>query len=301
MLDIMDKNFVMNSGSYFIIFTAILGFQLSKLLINLLARKLSKHKLARRIGVKVHEESYFKIVWDAGLKLFIECYFDLSMCVLLMVLSFVEQQFDDLFATNDDAMASSLTFIYFVLILVVPVWGYIGINLNFKRLNTQKVKNTYGVFYADNRIDTRPRALYNIFFLLRRFVSVVVLVYGGFWPYMQCAVLLVLSLGNGVYMVVFQPMHTRKMNLIEIFNEATIYICACIMTTFLNVAMPASLRTELGWTLMFFASLNIFVNLCITSIDSVKDTIENRTEKRYQKHARTALRIKLGNRETLLK
>jgi hypothetical protein len=73
------------------------------------------------------------------------------------------------------------------------------------------------------------------------------------------------------------------------------------MTTFLNVAMPASLRTELGWTLMFFASLNIFVNLCITSIDSVKDTIENRTEKRYQKHARTALRIKLGNRETLLK
>ena len=73
------------------------------------------------------------------------------------------------------------------------------------------------------------------------------------------------------------------------------------MTLFLNIDMPLDLRNYLGWILMGFAGLNIFVNLCITCYDSLKDMWDGRKRRKYTKSAEKALKAKLENRERLIK
>lgn len=190
MMDIVDKNLLMNSGSYFIISVGLILYYFLKAIINRIAVHCSRKPMARKIGIWAYEKSYKKTMWQAALKLFIECYFDLTMCVMLSVLSFFElgdEGFMSLFTSpkmnKSDKMATVLTLVYSLLIIVVPIWGYIGIKSNLKSLERHRVMDKYGIFYADNRTDTHARAMYNIYFLERRFVAVVILVYGGAWPY----------------------------------------------------------------------------------------------------------------------
>ena len=109
------------------------------------------------------------------------------MCVVLSVLSFIEipvgTDFKTLFEKKDDAMNSSITLIFVLLVVVSPYIGYIGIKNNFKNLQSKSVKFKYGVFYEDNRTNTLVRAHYNIYFLTRRFCSVMVLVFMLKWPF----------------------------------------------------------------------------------------------------------------------
>lgn len=109
-----------------------------------------------------------------------------------------------------------------------------------------------------------------------------------------------MSLLNAAYLISVRPMHTSKENRIEIFNELTIFMCATIMTCFLDVAMPVELRNLLGWVLMGVSGFNIFVNLCITCTDSFKDMWEERNRNKYAKKAAKVLELKLKNREKLL-
>ena len=109
--------------------------------------------------------------------------------------------------------------------------------------------------------------------MIRRFLSVMVLVYLDEFPFFQCNLLMIFSTLNLAYMITAHPLKTKKENRIEIFNEFCIAISCHIMTTFLNIAMPLSLRDELGWFLMAIAGINILVNLILTMLISVKDII----------------------------
>jgi len=100
---------------------------------------------------------------------------------------------------------------------------------------------------------------------------------------------MIFSITNLAYMVSSHPLCTPKENRIEIFNEFTIYICCQIMTVFLNVAMPFSLRDILGWCLIGFAGFNILVNLALTMWESCKELWKDRKLKKYKKRAAKAL------------
>jgi hypothetical protein len=102
-------------------------------------------------------------------------------------------------------------------------------------------------------------------------------------------------------LIAVHPLKTPGENRIEIYNEFTIYMCSNIMAVFLNVAMPTDLRLLLGWVLMGFAALNIFVNLAITVYGSIKEMLSERKHKKYTKRAEKAMQIKLENRQKLMK
>ena len=55
---------------------------------------------------------------------------------------------------SHDAMSSSLTLVFSLLIVVIPLWGYFGIKRNFGNLNRYSVMSKYGIFYSSNRVDT---------------------------------------------------------------------------------------------------------------------------------------------------
>ena len=90
MMDIENKNFVINSGSFFIIVVGIWLWEIDKAIINTVAKVFARYKWARKIGLWAYEKSHLKLLWAACRKLFIESYFDLSMCVMLSLLSFLE-------------------------------------------------------------------------------------------------------------------------------------------------------------------------------------------------------------------
>ena len=91
LFDVNNKNFIINSGSYFPIFAGIALYEIVMSAINYLAVKCSGWYWARKVGMSVYSKSYWKNFKDGGIKLFIESYFDLAMCSLLGVLAFLEK------------------------------------------------------------------------------------------------------------------------------------------------------------------------------------------------------------------
>jgi ABC-type sulfate transport system permease component len=90
LLDIGDKNFIMNSGSYFVIIFIMLVYYLLVWILNLLAVHFKKSKTWREIGIWLYEKSFVHSFKQACFKLFIESYFDLAMCAAMGFLSFIE-------------------------------------------------------------------------------------------------------------------------------------------------------------------------------------------------------------------
>jgi hypothetical protein len=111
-----------------------------------------------------------------------ESYFDLAMCALLNMLAFAEKvngeyKFYQFWSTSDDILCSVLTIIYTVFLIGFPVYGHIQILKYLGSLHKPEHVETIGVFYEDNRINTKWRAMYNIIFLQRRLLTVLVLIY----------------------------------------------------------------------------------------------------------------------------
>jgi len=141
------------------------------------------------------------------------------------------------------------------------------------------------------------RAQYNSFFMLRRLVTVLVLIFGSSVPIFQCQTLMVFSTFNLIYTFSHKPMEGERQNNVEIFNETCVVICTHLVNVLLNAAVPVEFRNELGWALMGVAIFNIVSNLCITVYDSVIDIIEQqRTKARFKAYIKI-VNQKLINRK----
>ena len=54
-----DKNFMLNTGSYFVIFVGVLLFAILKKITNSCMKMCARSERARKIGIKVYEPSYY--------------------------------------------------------------------------------------------------------------------------------------------------------------------------------------------------------------------------------------------------
>lgn len=200
LLDYADKNFFNNSGSYFVITACLIVFFILLFLINSMAAKCSRFKCCRKLGVHVHEDSYKTALWQSIFKLFVESYFDLVMCAALGLLAFVDEgvKFTDFWQTIDDSVNSSVSILYSIFVVAALFWFFSIITRNLKSLKLSKMTKKYGVLYSDNKFNTLARALYTVFFLWRRFMTVMILVFID-KPFFQSHMLLIASLVNLCY------------------------------------------------------------------------------------------------------
>jgi hypothetical protein len=154
LLDMGDKNFLMNSGSYFIIMFASMVFFLVKKLIEKVAIRFSYnknpyHSTIRRIGMAVHEKSYLTTFRNASFKLYIECFFDLCLCAILSMLSLDEVHVADQFGTWADSVNITLGICYTFSIFVMPFLATYIIRKHYHVLGTRQILTKYGVLYQD--------------------------------------------------------------------------------------------------------------------------------------------------------
>jgi hypothetical protein len=66
MFGIDDKNFIRNSGSYFVFFFGFIIVNLSLILINRIAIYCAKRQKCRKLGIKVFSKSYIKDTFYAA-------------------------------------------------------------------------------------------------------------------------------------------------------------------------------------------------------------------------------------------
>ena len=131
-----------------------------------------------------------------------------------------------------------------------------------------------GYLYENNKISTYHQANYNLYFIIRRQITILVLVYMDFWSNFQCAALVKLSIMNLAYLLASRPLLTREENNFEMFNELSILISGYLMMNFLNVAMPLSFANWLGWIHNGIVGSNIVANLLKVMGYLAKDLIK---------------------------
>jgi hypothetical protein len=96
-MDIPDKNFVNNSGSFFPLIAIIVLYNFSEALLNKVATVFARFKCCRRIGMYAYAESWRADVSNEVSKLFLESYFDIAMCACLGLLALTEKDEDGQF------------------------------------------------------------------------------------------------------------------------------------------------------------------------------------------------------------
>lgn len=78
-----DQNFIYQSGSYFIIQFGIVSYYVGGYVINHICKKFYWFRFARKIGIRVYQQSYYQQIKFGIMKLFMEAYFDLILCAFL--------------------------------------------------------------------------------------------------------------------------------------------------------------------------------------------------------------------------
>ena len=125
----------------------------------------------------------------------------------------------------------------------------------------------------DVKIQTKSQAAYHIWFMLRRFLTVLIIVLLQGREVFQITLMLFLTLFYLMYVLDSFPLQTYKENMIEITNELILFLSIYFCSAFLNPLMPVNTRIFMGYCLIAFAAIGIVFNLTFvanSSISSVK-------------------------------
>lgn len=121
------QNYLLNTGSYYILLIGICVQFYSKRIINFICAKLARFRIARCIGIMIHEKKEDPIEMHlAAVKLFLEGYFDCAMANLLglagMLVGYLNNEFHLFWDSSHNIFCSTITIIWAILLLAFPVW-----------------------------------------------------------------------------------------------------------------------------------------------------------------------------------
>lgn len=141
----------------------------------------------------------------------LEFYFDMIICTFLMLYAWCFAPPEErglFFATGDDIMCAVLTVLMTIAIVVFPfimyfvtVRNFVPLEQDHGYLNKTKWTKLMDIIYEDLRLTSKGRMLFNLYFIMRRVVMVLVFIFMPDLPLFQCDILMVLSSLNMVYLV----------------------------------------------------------------------------------------------------
>ena len=208
-LDYGDLNYVMNSGSILIMLMLVLLEPIGRFIINKISLWLSRFRIARRTGVYFYQADTKNHLRRALLRLAMECYFELAMCTFLNLEAFkvcsTWQEFKVYVSTPDDILSSALTLVTLVIVVLFPIGVYYKITTKFDQLGQRSSIEKYGPLFDEFRLETKASAAYQVIFMTRRLLIVMVLVLLRNYTFYQGMILLPLSLANLGYLCRCKP------------------------------------------------------------------------------------------------
>jgi len=280
-----DSNFVMNSGSFFIIAVFVVLNSLALPFLHQIATRLPHNNTLRSLSInyKTHRANPMSSLS----KLNLEMYFDVTLSVFLMTNGFVlhRRELPEFFGTFDDTMSSVLSLVFLGMALVFPF----RMRKQLKQFHSKsqfgnkEVRRAYGQMFEGLRLQHYDCVMYNFYFVMRRLASAFVLVFLDAYPFFQCSAMMIFSTLNFIYVASVFPLYNPAENKSELLNELAILLCCHVMTLFLNVAIPPSLNSTLGWVIIGVIASNIFANLCIVGYQTLNGIYTTRKANKRQK------------------
>ena len=180
-----DSNFIMNSGSYFVIEVGLMVYILFSYMINKFCVYNAKYPIARKVGMFGHEDDYWNSFVDGSVKLFLEGYFDLVICTAINVFAFIRSKniddFKEFFSTPNDIMCSTISITYSFLLIFFPFYCYKYIKHHQGRL--EKKEGFLSVFLEGVSIEQYHGYMYTVYFLTRRLLTGLGLVAFADYPF----------------------------------------------------------------------------------------------------------------------
>ena len=199
---IENSNFILNSGSYFVIIVGIWLYDFAFFAINKLCVAFRKLPLARRVGSFVYRDNYCSSSWESMLKLFLECYFDVVICTLINVTAFIRStdidDFKEFFIGVENVICSIITILHVFFIIVYPVFSFLLIRENQGKFD--RMEGMIAILMEGVNPHSYHASMYLFYFLVRRLLTGIVLVIFVDFQYSQCMFLLVLSFANYCYL-----------------------------------------------------------------------------------------------------
>ena len=114
------------------------------------------------------------------LKLFIEGYIDIVLSCLLSIMAIMSEDtwegFASWFGTFDDTLNSIVAIISFLMIVFVPIYVAKILKDNKSRLDNEDVRDKYGIFYEEFRLDNKNAVYYPVIMMVRRLCLIIVLI-----------------------------------------------------------------------------------------------------------------------------
>jgi hypothetical protein len=89
---IENSNFILNSGSYFVIIGGMAFYAFVFWTLNKACAYLAKFSYTRKFGMFIYEENYYEGFIFGVKKLFLESYFDLVICTFINVIAFIRSK-----------------------------------------------------------------------------------------------------------------------------------------------------------------------------------------------------------------
>ena len=181
MYGLENMTFFLNSGSYLILQLFIFVFVAIEFSLNWVATKCYRWSLFRRLGIWAYSDDYKKSMLIGTAKLFMESYFDLAMCTCMNTLAVYRSKDSADFMENLHGRDNILNFVICAICVVwifyFPIFVYNIIRRNYNNLDRREIKREYKIYYEDLRTENFHSANYNTYFLIRRFITVYVLVF----------------------------------------------------------------------------------------------------------------------------
>lgn len=187
----------------------------------------------------------------------------MGMAIGLQIDAYVTQGYNALVVTFHDSLNLSMMLLYSILAAIFALTLTYVVCSKFEHLQDRDVRNSWKVLYKDYRTSSKCRALYNLWFLGRRTITVVALLKLSEYTIFQGQLISWMSFMNLFYLMASRPMLTKRQNQIEWVNEAATYICALCLFVETNVAFANEAKDILAWTFVAVLSLTIVLNLSI--------------------------------------
>jgi hypothetical protein len=122
---------------------------------------------------------------------------------------------------------------------------------------------------TDQRLSPAP-LLSSPLFLLRRLLFCLTAILLPAAPLLQLLSLNLSSLLLLCYILSVRPFRSPALNQLEVFNEASIYMCSVPCLMFTEIGEAGLLEYQIGWAVIGVVTLNIVVNIIVLAVENVK-------------------------------
>jgi hypothetical protein len=209
-----------------------------------------------------------QLLYNTLIRFFIESYIEILISSMLQFHQFANQ-------TSGDRFSGFIGVTLAILCTLMPFILIFFIRKYHSLIKTKDPKlDPINTIFANLSTSSPATLYYTAFFMLRRLLFTLSIIFMNYIPMLQIFFLFVSSLATIIYLIYVKPFDSPLLNRLEIFNELCLYLMSypCLFFTDISIEDVSGSLTSpslthfkynMGWLVIGVVLLNIGVNMFI--------------------------------------